>query len=186
MIGRAVILFILAAALVAGAGLYYAQVYAYYDRVGPPAGGVVLLPRDGGPAREIPAEGFEAIDAASSPLRYRDCFTTAGTPEALAGEFRVVEDPEPRVGPRWFSCFDADEIGDALAAGEATAFLSAENVTYGVDRVTAVFRDGRARSWHAINRCGARVFDGDPPPEGCPTPPADTPSDTPPAETGSD
>ena len=173
MTGRVVVIVILVAAVLAGAGLYYTQVYAYYARVPLPEGGVTLTPVSGGPPEPIPATGFEAIDATSSPLRYRDCFDTDLSLATLTETFVIAEDAAPRVGPGWFACFDADDIGRALETGEAVAFLGAPNVSYGVDRVTAVFRDGRARSWHQINACGQRVFDGDPPPDGCPPPPAD-------------
>jgi len=78
----------------------------------------------------------------------------------------------PLEAPGWFDCYDARDIGAALETGEAVAFLGESNVVYGIDRVVAVFRDGRARSWHQINACGEEVFDGRPPPEGCPPPPS--------------
>ena len=37
-----------------------------------------------------------------------------------------------------------------------------------IDRIVAVFPDGRGYAWHQINACGEVVFDGDPAPEGCP------------------
>ena len=40
-----------------------------------------------------------------------------------------------------------------------------------IDRIVAVYPDGRAYAWHQINRCGEVVFDGNSAPEGCPTPP---------------
>ena len=52
--------------------------------------------------------------------------------------------------------------------GSAVALLGVENIDYGIDRIVAVFPDGRARSWNQINRCGEVVFDGAPAPEGCP------------------
>ena len=63
------------------------------------------------------------------------------------------------------------EVGTALENGEAIAFLSVENVTYGIDRVAAILPDGRGVLWHQINRCGEVVFDGRPAPENCPEPP---------------
>ena len=76
--------------------------------------------------------------------------------------------------PDWFDCFSSTEIGEALETGQALAFLGVENIEYGIDRVVAVLPDGRGFAWHQINRCGERVFDGDPPPEGCPLPPERT------------
>ncbi|MEM9853369.1 MAG: DUF6446 family protein, partial [Pseudomonadota bacterium] len=71
----------------------------------------------------------------------------------------------------WFDCFDADVIGAALKDGTARAFLGQRDVIYGIDRVVAVFDDGRGYVWHQINRCGEVVFDGEPVPEDCPPPP---------------
>jgi hypothetical protein len=74
----------------------------------------------------------------------------------------------PLVAPGWFDCFDAAAIGADLAAGRAAAVLGEANVTYGIDRVLALYPDGRGYAWHQINACGEVVFDGDPPPPGCP------------------
>ena len=78
----------------------------------------------------------------------------------------------PLRAPNWFGCYSASGIGEALDAGKAKAFLSVSDVTYGIDRVVAVFPDGHGYVWHQINRCGKVVFDGKPAPEGCPPPPA--------------
>ena len=59
-------------------------------------------------------------------------------------------------------------IGGALEKGEALAFLSEPNITYGIDRVVAVMGDGRGFAWNQINACGKEVFEGRPAPEGCP------------------
>ena len=80
--------------------------------------------------------------------------------------------PEPTIGPGWFDCYDAQKIGEALEAGEALAFLSEHLAHYGMDRVVAVFPDGRAFAWHQINECGKAFYDGRDLPAGCPTPPA--------------
>jgi hypothetical protein len=54
-------------------------------------------------------------------------------------------------GPAWFGCYDAVEIGEALERGEAFAFMSEVNIRDGVDRVIAVFPDGRGFAWHQLN-----------------------------------
>jgi hypothetical protein len=58
---------------------------------------------------------------------------------------------EPLNAPSWFSCFDAAAIGAALEKGEALAFLSQSDILPQVDRVVAVFPDGRAYAWHQLN-----------------------------------
>lgn len=170
MAGRIAVVAILAAGLLAGVGLYYFQVFHFYERADPPPPVVLTLP-DGGLER-LEVAALDAIDASSSPIRYRACFRTDARPEELAARFAAYRDPEPRVAPFWFGCYDAASIAEALEAGAGAAFLGEANVVYGIDRVVAVLEDGRGFVWHQINRCGEEVFDGRPPPEGCPAPPA--------------
>ena len=160
------------AAALAGAALYYLQVHHWYEDVSTDVAEIRLALLGGGD-EPIRAEDIRAVDAGSSPIRFRACFTT---PEGLGTltELHVVyPEAEPLTAPAWFACFDARALGAALADGDAVAFLGQENVVYGIDRVVAVDRNGNGWAWHQINRCGAEVFDGNPPPEGCPPAPAD-------------
>ncbi len=172
MIARALILAIVLLAVVAGAALYYFQVYAYYDEVSAEeVGGVLLVRADTGAPEPVSFENFRAIDSNSSPVRFRACFDPVASPAALAGTYAAYPRAVPLNAPGWFDCFDAAEIGAALESGAAFALLGVENVTYGIDRVVAVMPDGSARAWHQINRCGAVVFDGNPAPADCPPAP---------------
>ena len=165
--GRLLIGGLVLTALVAGAAMYYLQVYAYYDRLTPDeVGPVAIQVAPGTPLSiGIRADAMQAIDSDSSPIRFRACFDTD---PAYPGAAQPYPDPEPLVAPGWFDCFDAAAIGAALEEDRARAFLAQENVTYGIDRVMAIFPDGRGFMWHQINPCGEAVFDGDPAPEGCP------------------
>ena len=167
-IAKVLIIAMVASAVAAGAAMYYLQVYAFYEEYD--AGEVVLTTLDG-VAETVVTENFRAIDSDSSPIRYRACFDMQMSVAALTETYEVYEGAEPLVAPGWFDCFDAQAIGVALEDGSAFAFMGQENVTYGVDRVVAVFPDGRAVSWHQINACGERVFDGEAAPEGCPPAP---------------
>lgn len=172
MIARLVIIGLAVTALVAGIALYYLQVYAYYTEVAAEDAGFVQLTNlSTGLPEEIVFENFNAIDSDSSPIRFRACFTTPLSQAMLSETYATYPTAEPLNAPGWFDCFDARAIGEALASGEALAFLGVENVQYGIDRVVAILPDGRGFAWHQINACGAVVFDGDPAPEGCPPPP---------------
>jgi hypothetical protein len=171
MMGRIVIVGIVVTALIAGAFLYYQQVYAYYDEVQAGADDVQLLNVATGQSEPIIFDSFQGIDADSSPLRYRACFTTVLSQAMLTETFVIVDDAEPRVAPSWFDCFDAAQIGTDLESGAAIAFLGTENIQYGIDRIVAVYSDGRGYAWHQINACGEVVFDGNPTPENCPPAP---------------
>lgn len=92
---------------------------------------------------------------------------------AMMTESYVVTDKAvPLVAPGWFGCFDAERLGEDLESGAAIAFLGQENIEYGIDRMVAMYPDGRGFAWNQLNRCGEVVFKGHPTPQGCPEPPA--------------
>jgi len=170
--GKFVGMGIVVAAAMAGIALYYLQVHHFYEPVAADgAESVRMTSLASGMPEPVPYDDFKAIDADSSPIRYRACFTTQESLEALTANFESYGNATPLNAPAWFDCFDAGAIGKALEDGKAIAFLGEGNFTYGFDRVVAVMHDGRGFAWHQINRCGERVFDGEPPPEGCPPSP---------------
>jgi len=164
----------LLSALIAGAALYYVQIYAFYEEVAAPAEGVMLITLANAEPEVIPVEAFKAIDADSSPIRYRACFTTPYSLGLLTETFKMVENMSPRNAPGWFDCFDAEAIGTELEAGTALTFLSQKNVHYGVDRIVAITNDGRGYIWHELNDCGEKAYDGTVVGEECPPPPQRT------------
>jgi hypothetical protein len=166
---RIAIVGIVMSALIAGVFLYYLQVYAYYTEVsGVDVEKVQVTLLVGGAPEEIMLENFKAIDAESSPLRYRACFETPQSQAMMTETYLTIEEAVPRVAPGWFDCFDADALGAALETGEAIAFMGTENIQYGIDRIVAIMADGRGFVWHQINACGEVVFDGNPVPDTCP------------------
>ncbi|WP_353474946.1 DUF6446 family protein [Salipiger sp. H15] len=168
MSGKILAILIVAAALIFGAVVYYTQVYYFYETLPADEARVVLTPQDRGAPRDIPFEGFEAIDATSSPIRYRACFTTSERPDTLDPVFERYEGAEPRNAPFWFGCFDADEIGTEIAAGTAHVYTSQRNIEFGIDRVVAITEDGRGYVWEEVNECGDKTYDGTPLGEDCP------------------
>ncbi|MEF3046170.1 DUF6446 family protein [Pseudotabrizicola sp. L79] len=152
MTGKFAAGFIVISALIAGIAIYYLQVYAFYREVAfTPGQEITLTPIESGQPEPILAENITGIDADSSPLRFRACFTTPLTQGMLSETYRAYDGAEPLIAPSWFDCFDAVEIGTALERGEALAFLSQENIHTDVDRVVAVFPDGRAFAWTQLN-----------------------------------
>lgn len=138
--------------VVAGIAMYWLQVHAFYVPASfEPGAEIRLTPLAGAIPEVIVAADVRGIDADSSPLRFRACFTTPLSQALLTETYRVYEAPVPLIAPGWFDCFDARAIGEALETGEAIAFLSQENIHNGVDRVVAVFPDGRAYAWHQLN-----------------------------------
>ena len=138
-------------AVLAGGAMYYLQEYAYYQPVTFKPGDEIELTALSGVPEAIPVAGLQGIDATSSPLRFRACFTTTLDQPTLTEAYKVYDKAVPLNAPSWFDCFDAERIGDALATGEAIAFLGQAGIAPQIDRVVAVFPDGRAFAWHQVN-----------------------------------
>ncbi len=162
---------ILLTALIAGIALYYFQVYAYYVEIAPQDANVQLVSLASGQAEPTAFDNFRAIDSDSSPLRYRACYDLPASLAMLTETYQIADDAEPRVAPGWFDCFDAARIGADLTNDLAVGFIGEKDVTYGIDRIVAIYPDGKAYAWHQINPCGEVVFDGNPVPADCPVPP---------------
>ncbi|MEM0937693.1 MAG: DUF6446 family protein [Pseudomonadota bacterium] len=170
MNGKIVGTALVGAAALAGAALYVLEHHYWYDIVFE-GDGIVVLTRVDGAREEIAVEALQHAEGASSPLKFRACFEVAPALLARLDVFAPAAEPTPTVAPRPFACFDAAAIAEALDSGAATALISLTNEPYGIDRIVALTETGAGYAWHQINRCGARVFDGDPPPESCPPPP---------------
>lgn len=169
MTGKTLTLILVVCAVIAGAGMYYLQVYGFYYTVDDAERPELKLAlRDNDTQSAIEYDDFEAIDADSSPIRYRACFTTAADPAELAQTHVTLTDMVPRNAPGWFDCFDAEAISREIEAGTATVFLGTKNIAYGVDRVIAITDDGRGYVWHDLNQCGKKSYDGTVIGEECP------------------
>ena len=150
--GKIIVGAIVIVAAIAGGFLWYTAERAFYEPVAfQPGAEIRLVPLTGDQPEAIVVEGVEGIDAASSPIKFRACFRTPLSLAMLTETYRDYPDAEPLVAPSGFDCFDAQTIGKALETGEALAFLSEPGIHPGVDRVVAVFPDGRAFAWHQLN-----------------------------------
>lgn len=173
MNGRLVGILLMAAGLIAGAAMYYLQVYGFYEQVADREDGtsVQMVGLVTGEAEPIAYDGFQAINADSSPIRFRACFTTPHSLAMLTETYELLEDATPRNAPGWFDCFDAAEIGAGLQDGSILAFQGLKNVDYGVDQIVAIHQDGRGWIWHDLNDCGEKAYDGTVVGEECPARP---------------
>lgn len=147
--------------IIFGVGLWYFQTRAYYQEVT----GVNEVSAYGD---AFPVSDYRGIDADTSPLKLRACFTVDWD-YFPSTEYRDLA--EPLVAPDWFDCFDANQIQLDILNEDAIAILAAENELYGFSRYIAQYPDGRAFMWRQINACGKAHFEGKRLPEDCPTPP---------------
>lgn len=141
MKGRIVAFFLVAFPLAFGAALYYSQYYAYYEKVSD----VTSITVEG---RLVPVSDYEGIDARSSNLKMRGCFTV--DPADFAG-VTVAIDAVPLTPPNWFTCYDVGALTADINAGVATAYLARKNDRDGLDLIVAVYPDGRAFQWRQLN-----------------------------------
>jgi hypothetical protein len=164
--GKFLAVLLLGSAVIAGASMYYLQVYGLYDEV--KTSDVQLVSVVDDLPESISFDNFQAIDSQSSPIRYRACFTTDLSISLLSETYVGLEKASPRNAPKWFDCFNAAAIGAELAAGTAVPFLGQKNVHFGVDRIVAITDDGRGYIWHDLNDCGDKAYDGTVVGEECP------------------
>ena len=166
MSGKIIGIVIVLSAIIAGAALYYLQVYGFYEDVAEADVQLVSVVSD--EPEPISFADFQAIDADSSPIRFRACFTTDMSLALLTETYVGLDNATPRNAPGWFDCFDAAAIAAELDAGTALPFLGEKNVDFGVDRIVAITEDGRGYVWHELNDCGEKAYDGTVVGEECP------------------
>ena len=159
--GKLVMKGLLVFCIIFGAGLWYFQNYAYYDEVTD----VTEVTAYGD---AFPIADYRGINADTSPLKLRACFTVDWD-YFPSDEYKLVA--EPLVAPAWFNCFNAEQITLDILNDKAVAILAAENEIYGFSRYIAQYEDGRAFMWRQINECGEASFAGEDLPEGCPPAP---------------
>ena len=164
--GKFLAVLLLASGIGAGVFMYYTQVYAYYEEV--KVNDVQLVSVVADLPESISFDNFEAIDATSSPIRYRACFTTDLSLSLLTETYVGLETVKLRNAPSWFDCFDAGAIDAELNAGTALPFLGQKNVHFGVDRIVVITDDGRGYVGHDHNDCGDKAYDGTIVGEECP------------------
>jgi len=138
MTGRALVLGLAGFTAVFAAGLWYAQVHAWWRQVD----GLHSVRIAGA---DVPVSDYRGLDGDSSPLKLRGCFRL----DPAAVDAPLAEGAAPLVAPGWFDCFDAAALGAALEAGAARA-VEAGRDPAGFRRVVAFFPDGRAYLWREV------------------------------------
>ncbi|WP_299297125.1 DUF6446 family protein [uncultured Tateyamaria sp.] len=169
MNGKIIGIVLVLTGIIAGAGLYYLQVYGYYEDVDfDVPNEIEMVSIVSGSPEPLLVQALQAIDADSSPIRFRACFETDASLAMLTETFVGLEPVAPRNAPPWFECFDAEALGAEIDAGTALTFLGQKNVHFGVDRIVAITEDGRGYIWHELNDCGEKAYDGTIVGEECP------------------
>ena len=83
------------------------------------------------------------VEAPGEPQKARACFRLEGAFDAPP-----ELEPNPTPGPEWLRCFKPEYIREALASGDASAYVAERNDPEGWNRVIAVLPGRRAYMWH--------------------------------------
>jgi len=134
---------IVAFGVIFGIGMWYSQVYAYYEEV---AGLDEVTV--GGEAFSV--HDYKGITARTSPLKMRGCFTF-DQPKAAITAGQLAEDAVPLKPPYWFECFDPVQILADIESGAATPIMAGLDDGDGADLYMAIYPDGRAYRWRQPN-----------------------------------
>ncbi|WP_374303268.1 DUF6446 family protein [Paracoccus sp. (in: a-proteobacteria)] len=143
MNGKIVGIGLLGVGAVAGVGMWYLQEFHFYDVTYADS---LTIQTATGPLT-VPLDGFQGIDGDSSPLKWRACARLSDQPVDPV----PFEGATPLGAPFWFDCFDYGQLTADLASGAARAVLGQPEIRPDVDRVLAIYPDGRVYGWHQYN-----------------------------------
>jgi hypothetical protein len=105
-----------------------------------------LKPYIGPDAELIEVQGLKAVAVSSDPTTFRGCFKAGLSYGFLTETYQIYEAPKPAASAH--PCFDADQLQADLDTGHALAFVGEQDIHPGIDRVVAIYDDGRAYAWH--------------------------------------
>lgn len=111
-----------------------------------------LMPLIGDGPEEIATGVVEAMGDLTASLGFHGCFEMPQSFGLLTETYETAEPTNPQTPPGGLSCFNAEQLAEDLQIGYAIAFWGERNITPGVDRVVAVYGDGRAFVWHQSNQ----------------------------------
>ena len=123
--------------------LFYFQNFAYYERL--EVKNRLLIEK-----QMIEVTNYYGIDASSSGLKLRECFTVKDGSFDFK-DLKVYQNPAPLTAPFWFECFKAEILTKDLNTNKAVAFLSKKEEFDGIDKVIALYPDGTGFQWRQLN-----------------------------------
>ena len=143
MNGRSFVLVLMSLLMIFTLILFYFQNFAFYERV--ETKNRLLIQE-----KVFEVKNYYGIDASSSGLKLRECFTVSDESFDIKGLTRYQK-PTPLNAPFWFECFDAESIAKDLNTNKAVAFLSKKEEFDGIDKVIAIYPDGTGYQWRQLN-----------------------------------
>jgi hypothetical protein len=148
--GKILVSMLVLSAVLSGLAVYYTQVYGFYaplDEARSPLKSTPSL--DDMQPIPLAVTEFRGIDADSSPLRYRSCFRITDM-AALEGA-RPFEGANPAGRAALVFLLFRQGLDRRSGIRRRHRLSSQPEIHPDVDRVIAVYPDGRAYGWHQFN-----------------------------------
>ena len=79
---------------------------------------------------------------------YNSCFNVITTIDQLSSKYVKSNNPAPSKPLGNMACYNYDQLKEDIKSGVANSFIGEENIINGIDRIIAVYSDGRAYAWH--------------------------------------
>jgi hypothetical protein len=79
---------------------------------------------------------------------YNSCFNVITTIDQLSSKYVKSNNPAPSKPLGNMACYNYDQLKEDIKSGVAYSFIGEENIINGIDRIIAVYSDGRAYAWH--------------------------------------
>lgn len=114
--------------------------------IGPVDVEIKLMPNGSDTAEAIVITDADGTSDNSDPDSFWACFKTDMSLALITETYQIVETVTPKNPLSSLPCFDAQKIIDDVQSGDAVAVLGENYIT--VDRMVAIYADGRGYAWH--------------------------------------
>tara|TARA_R110002096_G_C14653362_1_gene726648 strand:- start:806 stop:1681 length:876 start_codon:yes stop_codon:yes gene_type:complete len=107
-----------------------------------------LTPIMGGAPEEMSIIGKPNVAFSTDAKFYFACFYTSMKIDLLRETYQISDDALPTKPLSDMACYDQGQIAMDVASGAALSLVGERNIIDGIDRIIAVYPDGRAFAWH--------------------------------------
>ena len=107
-----------------------------------------LTPITGGAVEPALIKGQPVVAFSTDAKFYYACFQTSMSFGFLTETYVISDDATPAKPLGEMACYDQQKIAMDVASGEALSLVGERNIIEGIDRIIAVYPDGRAFAWH--------------------------------------
>jgi len=107
-----------------------------------------LTPNTGGAPEDMLLKAKPVAAYSTDAKFYFSCFETPMSLGLLTETYEVAEDALPQKPLTPMACFNAEQLAQDIASGDALSLVGQRNIIDGYDRIIAVYSDGRAFAWH--------------------------------------